>query len=231
MASEMRKRGTATATPEAADKIKNKDDLESADNSSPSDKEEAKTDKVTIVLLVILVFLLFYNFIVPRASKIRHKRAMEHQFKVVADAIQEQQNSLAKQYESLSMQFSSLSGSSGATAAVQQSDHESAIKMFETNHEKHAEEIALLKADLKKKDHHSELIEDQLKELREQMQKIQAKMGFDHASTFCEECIGHFGSLIVTCGARRDYLMRAYNTPKDIATEGVMKLEPKCQKK
>mmetsp|Transcript_22503 Transcript_22503/g.34006 ORF Transcript_22503/g.34006 Transcript_22503/m.34006 type:complete len:222 (-) Transcript_22503:44-709(-) len=217
---EIRKRGTTTALASAAkgDETKGK---------SPS--EDNKPDKVTFVLVVILVVLLFYNFVVPRASKIRHRKAIEHQFKVLADVIQEQQDSLKKQQDSLSGAVSSLTT---ATVTVSKSHHEEEIKKFESRHDNHDEEISILKAGLKKKEEHSNALETQLNELRSQLAEIQKKIGFDHASTFCEECIGTFGSLRTTCGKRRHYLMEKYQTPKDIATEALIKLDPEnCGKK
>eukprot|EP00546_Thalassionema_frauenfeldii_P006268 CAMPEP_0178923664 /NCGR_PEP_ID=MMETSP0786-20121207/16869_1 /TAXON_ID=186022 /ORGANISM="Thalassionema frauenfeldii, Strain CCMP 1798" /LENGTH=222 /DNA_ID=CAMNT_0020598233 /DNA_START=62 /DNA_END=733 /DNA_ORIENTATION=+ len=215
---EIRKRGTTTALASAAkgDETKGK---------SPS--EDNKPDKVTFVLVVILVVLLFYNFVVPRASKIRHRKAIEHQFKVLTDALQEQQDSLKRQHDSLSGALSSLTT---AQETVSQSQHEDEIKKFESRHDNHDEEIAILKADLKKKDTHSELLEKQITELRAQLQAIEKKMGFDH-STFCEECVVNFGSLTATCGKRRQFVVDTYKKTEEVVTEALMKSFPDCAKK
>merc|ERR1712226_1632915 len=93
-----------------------KDDETKGKNPS----EDNKPDKVTYVLVAILVVLLFYNFVVPRASKIRHRKALEHQFKVLADSIQEQHDSLKKQHDSLSGALSSLTT---VQETVSQSQH------------------------------------------------------------------------------------------------------------
>jgi len=190
-------------------KIKN---IGSLDDNAKS--AHGQSDKCFWALVLIGVLLFLYHFTVPVSIKRSHKKAMERHIEYVANAIEEQQQSLAKQYDSLSSQLNEKLGlawmyedrDTGGSSLMQQKlqDSEASVATLQ-------EEIA---------------------KLRKGMEKIEEKMAFDQDS-FCGDCIGNFegGKLHVKCSERRDWLMEAHNHPKEVATEAVEKIDPhNCRK-
>lgn len=187
-------------------KIKNTGSL---DDNAKSAHEQ--TDKCFWALMLIGVLLFLYHFTVPVSIKRSHKKAMERHIEYVANAIEEQQQSLAKQYESLSSQ---LNEKLGLVWMYEDRDTgESSEKLQDSE-----ATVATLKKDITK--------------LRKGIEKIEEEMDFDQ-DTFCGDCIGNFegGKLRVKCSERRDWLMEAHNHPKKVATEAVEKIDPhNCRK-
>mmetsp|Transcript_19429 Transcript_19429/g.26965 ORF Transcript_19429/g.26965 Transcript_19429/m.26965 type:complete len:261 (+) Transcript_19429:27-809(+) len=201
MALSVRKRGAKTAEDGKIDVPQGSADVKEVVVKSSASADD-KPDLVFWTLVAIALFFFIYDYGVPKATQLAHKKVIDQQLEGIATTIEEQRKSLAQQYESLSAQMNEKLGLIAKTEETEAPGGDSNVA-----------ELQQVVANLQEK----------MGEIKEQE--------FDQ-DAFCEDCAGIFKKGAYKCSEFRDTLMNRCGHSKKVASEAVMKLDPdNCMKR
>lgn len=112
----------------------------------------------------------------------------------------------------------------------------------EDHHENEIGKLSNEKQDLQK-NHEAEIkardktiaeLEAEIKKTHDSLEKLKNAVEGLYGSPnreFCDSCMGQFGNLRTSCGARLGYIVGHYNTPEPEVKESLMDTSPSCIKK